>query len=273
MPNIAMPALATDCHHHIYDARFPSAPDAPFTPPDASVADYQVVQAQLGLARNVIVQPSTYGFDNRLLLRALREFGRSARGVAVVRLDIADEELDRLHAAGVRGARVNLLLGGGTTAEQITLLTRLIGPRGWHVQLVANGEQIAAQRNVLARLETPLVIDHMGLLPLPLPMEHPGFAVMAELLATGRGWVKLAGACNLSEVGPPDYSDYSAVARALVAAFPHRLLWGSDWPYVAGRLTRKPDDSQLLALLAQWCPEERLRERVLVDHPAQLYGF
>ncbi|MDA8520166.1 amidohydrolase family protein [Acidovorax sp. NCPPB 4044] len=273
MPNFAMPALATDCHHHIYDARFPSAPDAPFAPPDASVADYQAVQAQLGLARNVIVQPSTYGFDNRLLLRALSEFGPSARGVAVVPLDIADEELDRLHAAGVRGARVNLLLGSGTTAEQIKPLARRIGPRGWHVQLVANGKQIAAQRNVLTSLEAPLVVDHMGLLPLPFPMEHPGFAVIADLLSTGRGWVKLSGVCNLSEVGPPYYSDYSEVARALVAAFPHGLLWGSDWPHVAGRFTHKPDDAQLLALLAQWCPEERLRERVLVDHPAQVYGF
>ena len=108
IPRFAMPALACDCHHHIYDRRYPADPSATLLPDDATVADYRLLQQRLGLQRNVIVQPSTYGVDNRLLVDSLGAFGESSRGVAVVDTGVTDAQLRALHTAGVRGIRFNL---------------------------------------------------------------------------------------------------------------------------------------------------------------------
>jgi predicted TIM-barrel fold metal-dependent hydrolase len=271
-PKTKAPARATDCHHHIYDARFPIDPKATLRPGDATVADYRQLQARIGTSRNVIVQPSTYGVNNRLLVEALGQFGARARGVAVVNIDVTDAELKRLHKAGVRGIRFNLAQQGATTVEMVDPLSKRVAALGWHIQINAPAETILAATDVWARVPCPIVFDHLAHVPEPDGVSHPVFALVSGLLQQRKAWVKLSGAYADTKIGPPSYADSSAVARAYVKQAPERLVWGSDWPHPSERDT-KPDDALLFDLLADWAPDIHVRTRILVDNPAKLYGF
>lgn len=275
LPTLRVPALATDCHHHIYSARFRQDPRATLQAPDASVAQYRLLQARLGTTRNVVVQPSAYGIDNSGLVEALGEFGPAAtRGVAVVDTDVSDTELRALDRAGVRGIRFNLLSPGSATSQaMIDPLSRRVAGLGWHIQLNMSGDQIAANRALWDMVPTPVVFDHLGHLPEPEGTAHPGFAVMAALMARGKGWVKLTGLYNDTRVGPPGYADSVAVATALVASAPGQVVWGTDWPHPTEALDSKPDDALLLDILGGYVRDPELRARILVDNPARLYGF
>ncbi|MGY2046733.1 amidohydrolase family protein [Methylobacterium sp. JK268] len=272
-PAVPLPPNATDCHHHVYDGRYPASPAATLRPPDASVADYRQLQGRLGLSRNVVVQPSTYGTDNRLLVEAVAAFGETARGVAMLDASVAPAELRRLHAAGIRGVRFGTRLPGGAPIDDMEPVARRIAELGWHIQLVSEGERIVALRDVLERLPVPVVFDHMGHLPEPEGPDHPAFGVIARLIETRGAWVKLTGAYILSRSGPPAYADRGRLARAFVALAPERLVWGSDWPHPTSPADAKPDDAVLLDRLADWAPDPALRTRILVDNPARLYGF
>jgi predicted TIM-barrel fold metal-dependent hydrolase len=105
-----VPRQAADCHFHVYDARFPLDPKAELRPADATVDDYLSFRKRIGTSRGVLVQPSTYGLDNRLLLESLGKFGRAVRGVAVVNTSVSGEELKRMNEAGVRRRLVPLFL-------------------------------------------------------------------------------------------------------------------------------------------------------------------
>jgi predicted TIM-barrel fold metal-dependent hydrolase len=270
-PRLSAPANATDCHHHIYDHHFPVFRGAVLRPPDASVDDYRKLQQRLGLGRNVVVQPSTYGTDNGLLVVSLEKFGANARGVAVVDTEVTDEELRGLARAGVRGIRFNLVQAGATTLEMMEPLSRRIEPLGWHVQAHMLGDQIAAAEGILTRLPVPVVFDHMGRLPQPEGVRHPAFRVIAGMVEKGRAFVKLSGAYMDTRIGPPSYADTGAVAKAFVRLAPERMLWGTDWPHPTE--TEKPDDALLFDLLAEWAPAETTRQQILVDNPAEVYGF
>ncbi|MDP4023580.1 amidohydrolase family protein [Methylobacterium sp. NEAU 140] len=272
-PTIAVPPNACDCHHHIYDARFPPAPGATLRPPDASVDEYRALQRRLGLTRNVVVQPSTYGTDNRLLVDSVKAFGASARGVAMLDATVSAEELKRLDAAGIRGVRFGTRLPGGASMDDMVPVARRIADLGWHIQLVSDGDKIVELAEVLKGLPVPVVFDHMGHLPEPAGPDHPGFRVIADLIETRGAWVKLTGAYILSKVGPPTYGDRSRLARAYVALAPERLVWGSDWPHPTSPADAKPDDAVLLDLLANWAPDPRVQARILADNPAELYRF
>ena len=267
------PPNATDCHHHIYSSRFRVDPNSTLRPGDASVADYRLLQKRIGTSRNVIVQPSTYGIYNDGLIEALGECGPTARGVAVVNAGVTDDELKRLDAARVRGVRFNLATpGGATTIDMLEPVAKRIAPMGWHVQFNMSAEATVAARDVLNRLPCQIVFDHLAHMPQPAGAGHPAFAVVVDLLQKGKAWVKLSGAYADTKVGPPTYADATAVAQAYVKAAPERLVWGSDWPHPSER-TDKPDDALLFDLLAQWAPDEAVRNRILVDNPARLYGF
>jgi D-galactarolactone isomerase len=273
-PTLKAPPHAADCHMHIYDSRFPVAANAVLLPPDAHVADYRGVQKRLGTTRTVVVQPSTYGTDNRCMLDALASFGGDARGIAVVDTGVSDEELMRLAGVGVRGIRFNLVQAGTTTADMIEPLSKRVADLGWHVQLHMKGDQIAAIEEVLLRLPLPLVLDHMGRIP-PGPgagTSHPAFAAVQRLIDKGRTWVKLSGAYIDTKVGPPGYSDTSEIAKALVRYAPERLVWGSDWPHPTER-ANKPDDAVLFDLVAEWIPDAETQRQILVANPEALYGF
>jgi D-galactarolactone isomerase len=271
-PRLKVPPNATDCHHHIYDSRFPNAPEATLLPPDASIADYRLLQKRLGASRHVIVLPSTYGVDNAGLIYELGQFGpEETRGVAVVSTLVSDSELKDLQAAGVRGIRFNLSPVATTTFPMIAPLAKRIEPLGWHIQVNASADQIAGNKELWNRVPCPIVFDHLAHVPQPIGIKHPVFTVVRELLQKGKAWVKLSGAYLESKVGAPTYSDTIPVAQAYVREAPDRLVWGSDWPHPTEKV--KPDDAILLDLLAEWAPDLATRNRILVDNPAKLYGF
>src|SRR6266536_1443469 len=252
-PKLKAPANACDCHMHIYDAKYPVAPNATLKPAD------------------VIVTPSTYGTDNRVTLDAIAQIGPTARGVAVVDATVTDAELKRLNGLGIRGIRFNLVQAGATTAEMIEPLSKRVNDLGWHIQIHMKGEQIAGIEDLLLRVPSPIVFDHLGRLAQPNALDNPGFKTISKLIDWGRTWVKLSGAYQDSKVGPPTYSDTVAVARAYIKAAPERMVWASDWPHPTEK--DKPNDAVLFDLLAEWVPDEAIRTRILVQNPATLYGF
>src|SRR5713101_6786305 len=212
-PKLKAPANACDCHMHIYDAKYPVAPNATLKPADALVADYKLLQKRIGTSRNVIVTPSTYG---------------------------TDAELKRLNGLGIRGIRFNLVQAGATTAEMIEPLSKRVNDLGWHIQIHMKGEQIAGIEDLLLRVPSPIVFDHLGRLAQPNALDNPGFKTISKLIDWGRTWVKLSGAYQDSKVGPPTYSDTVAVARAYIKAAPERMVWASDWPHPTEK--DKPND-------------------------------
>ena len=258
---------------HIYDSRFPVAPNAKLRPPDATVDDYRLFQKRIGTTRNVVVTPSTYGTDNSCTLDAMAKLGGTARGVAVVDASVADAELKRLNGLGVRGIRFNLVQSGATTIDMLEPLSKRVNDLGWHVQIHMLGKQIVEAADLLQRLPSPIVFDHMARMSEPAGVNDPAFAPVMKLLDKGRTWVKLSGAYMDTKVGPPAYADVSKVARAYVKAAPERLVWASDWPHPTEKADSKPDDAILFDLLADWAPDEKVRNRILVDNPARLYGF
>ncbi len=269
-PRLAAPPRATDCHIHIYDLRF----QPPVTKPaNGSVADYRKLQQRLGVERVVIVQPRNYGTDNSATLDAIAQLGiANARGVGVLRPDVADAELKRLDAGGIRGIRF-------TTANPETAVVRIdmieplaarIAPLGWHVQLNMPPDDIVAHAAMLRRLPCPIVFDHMAMLVMPAGTRHPAFAVVRELLVARRAWAKISGAYHISKSGPPDYADAAAVAGPFIDAAPDRLVWGTDWPHPSAAV--KPDDAAVFDLLPTWTDAATLH-RILVKNPEALYGF
>jgi len=270
-PKLKAPANACDCHMHIYDAKYPTDPKATLKPADALVADYKLLQKRIGTSRNVVVTPSTYGTDNRVTLDAIAQIGPTARGVAVVDATVTDAELKLLNGLGIRGIRFNLVQAGATTAEMIEPLSRRVNDLGWHIQIHMKGEQIAGIGDLLLRVPSPIVFDHLGRLAQPNALDNPGFKTISKLIDKGRTWVKLSGAYQDTKVGPPTYSDTVAVARAYIKAASERTVWASDWPHPTEK--DKPDDAVLFDLLAEWAPDEAMRMRILVQNPATLYGF
>ena len=272
-PKLKAPPNACDCHMHIYDSRFPVAPNAKLRPPDATVDDYRLLQKRIGATRNVVVTPSTYGTDNSCTLDAIAKLGATARGVAVVDTSVGDAELKRLDSLGIRGIQLNLVITGATTLDMLEPLSKRVNDLGWHIQIQMLGDRIVENASLLRRLPSQIVFDHMGRIPEPAGVDHPAFALMLKLIDRGRTWVKLSSAYQDSKVGPPAYSDVSKVAKAYVNAAPERMVWGSDWPHPTEKADAKPDDAVLFDLLADWAPQEAVRNRILVDNPAALYRF
>ena len=272
-PELKAPPNACDCHMHIYDSRFPVAPNAKLRPADATVDDYRLLQKRIGTTRNVVVTPSTYGTDNSCTLDAIAKLGTTARGVAVVDTSVEDAELKRLDGLGMRGIRFNLVQSGATTIDMLEPLSKRVNDLGWHVQIHMLGDQIVEVAELLQRLPSPIVFDHMARIPEPAGVDHPAFALVLKLIDRGRTWVKLSSAYQDSKSGPPGYGDVSKVAQAYVKAAPERMVWGSDWPHPTEKANAKPDDAVLIDLMTDWAPDEAVRNRILVDNPAALYRF
>jgi len=272
-PRLKAPPGACDTHMHFYDDRFPMAPTALLKPPNATVGDYRKLQQRLGLSRTVVVQPSTYGTDNRCTLEAMAVLGDSARGVAVVDTSVTDAELDRLTKAGMRGIRFHMLKGGALPWEILETMAARVHGFGWHVQLQLDGRDLPDREAMLQRLPGTLVVDHVGKFLEPVPVTHAGFQVLARLVESGRTWVKLSAPYEVSKKGPPDYADVGALAKALVKLAPERMVWASNWPHPSVSKADAPDDAVLLDTLLDWAPDDATRRRILADNPAKLYGF
>lgn len=271
-PRTPAPDNAADCHIHVYDPRF-SEPGQRPGPGNAAVADYRLFQKRIGTSRVVVVQPRNYGTDNSATLDAIAQLGANARGVGVLRPTVTDAELEKLDAGGIRGIRFTL--GDPATAvvsiDMVEPLSRRIADLGWHVQLHMPADQLAGNADMIRRLPSQIVIDHMGRFPLPAGIDHPAYKLIRELIDKGRTWVKLAGANLNTQVGPPHYPEATKIALEWVKAAPQRLVWGSDWPHPSEKV--KPDDALYFDLLALWAPDEATRNRILVTNPEALYGF
>lgn len=276
-PRTALPAGACDCHIHVYDNRYPAAAGARLLPPDASAADYQALQQRIGATRAVLVTPSTYGTDNGCMLDGLAALGPQARGVAVIDGGEGDAELQRLHALGVRGVRLNLSLGVAGTADMLEPLARRIAPLGWHLQLLMAPALLLAQAEVLRRLPVPLVFDHFGRIAPGAEGQVP-HALLLNLLESGRAWIKLSGGYIVSPQHTVEDPALDALAAGYLRRVPERVLWGSDWPHATASagLQPMPDDARQIDRLHDWTQQAGgadLLQRVLVDNPQALYGF
>lgn len=266
-----MPPGSCDCHMHVFDGRFAAAPGALFRA--APLADYRRLAATLGIDRHVIVQPSGYGFDNACTLDALATQGPKARAVVVIPPGTSVAELQRLHRAGVRGVRFMMLRPGGLSWDDLPAMAAAVAPLGWHLNLQFDGHEMPGRVAALRALPVDVVIDHVGAFVGGARPDDAAFCALADLLAGGRAWVKLSApyAYGMSADGPPDYPEVATLARALVRAFPERCLWASDWPHVSE--PQMPSDQDLLQAFDNWVGGASVRQRILVDNPAGLYGF
>lgn len=273
-PRFAVPPLACDTHAHVFGpaARYPYTPNRSYTPPDATFAQYRALLSTLGVERGVLVQPSVYGTDNRLLADTLRNAGPNFRGIAVLDATASDAELEALNALGVRGLRCNLLFRGGVAFADVEALARRVAPLGWHLQFLLDVSQFEHLEKRLSALPVDSVIDHMGHLPAAEGPKHPGFRALLSLLRQGRTWVKLSGSYRVTGQAAPPYGDVAPLARALIEAAPDRCVWATDWPHPQIPVAM-PNDGDLMDQLADWAPDAETRRAILVDNPARLYGF
>ncbi len=266
-----------DCHAHVCgpESRYPYAASRLYTPHDALPSDYRRMLDALGIERGVLVQPSIYAADNRALLDALAQDPARLRGVAVVPWNISSKELERLHAAGVRGVRQNIVdLKDGKGVLPLAELKNLgkkIKPLGWHVEFLMHVDEFPDLDRQLADFPVEVVFGHLGYVPAAKSPGEAGFKALLRLMKDGKAWVKMTAPYRLTPSGMP-YPETDRFAKALVAAAPERLIWGTDWPHVFIK-SAMPDDAKLLALFERWAPDEKARRRILVDNPAQLYGF
>jgi predicted TIM-barrel fold metal-dependent hydrolase len=277
-PKLKLPPGACDTHAHIMGpkARYAYSPARVYTPPDCLLPDYQRMLATLGVERAVLVQPSVYGTDNTVMLEAMKAAGNRFRGVAVVAEDIPDTELTRLDAAGVRGVRVNIVdvkdrKPGTLPMDSLTQLARRVAPLGWHMEFLMHADEFPGLDRAFADLSVAIVLGHLGYLNIGTQRDDPGFQSLLRLVKSGKAWVKLTGPYRITRA-PLPYPDTVPFAKALLDANPERILWGTDWPHVMLK-GAMPNDGELADVLADWIPDARMREQVLVRNPAKLYGF
>ena len=273
-PDFIPPAGAVDAHCHVFGpaAEFPFAPERKYTPGDAGKDKLFALRNHLGLARNVIVQASCHGKDNSAMIDALETSGGLARGVAVVAHDIADDELDRMHAAGVRGVRFNFVkrLVDATPRELFLQTAARVQRLGWHVVVYFEAPDLVDLTPFLKELPGILVIDHMGRPDVTSPVDGADFQTFVTLMdGMPNVWTKVSCPERLTVAGHP-YDDVVPFQRHLVEAFPDRVLWGTDWPH-PNMKSHKPDDGMLVDHIARIAPTAALQQALLVDNPMRLY--
>lgn len=273
-PVLKLPPLACDAHFHVFGPRnvFPFADDRTFNPHEAPKAELFRLHRFLGFGRGVFVQSGAHGRDHRVLLDLLDSGQGRYRGVGLLMPDIPKDELRRLDAAGVCGARFHFFshLGAPTPLEDIKAVIALVAPLGWHVAIHVGGQGLVEQYDFLAGIEAPVVIDHMARIDIGEGLNGQAFTALKRLLDRGNVWVKLSGADRISKTGRP-YADAAPFARDLAQHAPERVVWGSDWPHP--NHTRVPDDGDLVDVIAEIAPDERARRLMLVENPEKLFRF
>ena len=268
-----VPPGAVDTHAHVIGLppEYPFVASRSYTPPAASAADYLAMLDATAMTYGVLTQVSVHGTDNRLLVETLQANRQRLRGIAVIPLDCPDNEKAALKEAGVIGLRINVLYGGGVGFSQLEDYAAVCREMGWHLQFLIDAGDLPALASRFAKLPVPFLIDHMGHFPTTRGTADTGFQVLLSLVRDG-GWVRLSGAYRTSTEGGPPYGDTIPFARLLAEAAPERCVWGSDWPHVAN-WDAMMGVNDLLDLLADWVPDDALRQRVLVDNPQRLFGF
>ncbi|AYD63862.1 amidohydrolase [Achromobacter sp. B7] len=270
-----MPPGACDAHCHVFGPGnvFPYAEGRSYTPPDAPYAAMAALHAHLGIERAVVVQANCHGSDHSALLDALAQSGGRYRGVALLGADATAVRVRQLHDGGVRAARFNFVphLGGAPNPAVFDHVVALIAPLGWHLCLHVDGAMLPELLPRLLALPVPFVVDHMGRLKAADGLDSPAMRALLSLADVPQAWVKVSGIDRIAS-GKRPFAQGIPFVSALVQAMPDRCLWGTDWPHpnVAGDM---PDDGELVDTFFQACPDAAVRQRVLVDNPAKLYGF
>ncbi|MCW5611335.1 MAG: amidohydrolase family protein [Rubrivivax sp.] len=285
-PRFVLPPGSVDAHCHVFGpgAQFPYAPERKYTPCDASKAQLFALRDHLGFARNVIVQATCHGADNRALVDACLASGGRARGVATVRRSVSDAELEQMHAAGVRGVRFNFVkrLVDFTPKDELMEIAARIRPLGWHVVIYFEAQDLPELWDFFTALPTTVVVDHMGRPDVTKPVDGPEFALFLKFMHEhGNVWSKVSCPERLSVSGPralageqaadrPPYGDVVPFARRVVETFPDRVLWGTDWPH-PNLKDHMPDDGLLVDFIPHIATTPELQRRLLVDNPMRLY--
>jgi 2-pyrone-4,6-dicarboxylate lactonase len=274
-PDYVLPPGAVDAHCHVFGPGnvFPYAPERKYTPVDAPKEKLFALRDFLGFDRNVIVQATCHGADNRALVDALRSAGDKARGVATIKPGVTREELADMNDAGVRGVRFNFVrrLADPKPDEYYRGLVDLIKEFGWHIVIYFEAPDLAERWDLFTSLPTDIVVDHVGRPDVTQPLDGPGFTLFQKLLREhGNVWAKLSGAERLSVSGPPGYDDFVPFARHIAGTFPDRVIWGTDWPH-PNMKSHMPDEGDLVDLIPRIAPTEELQRKLLVDNPMRLY--
>ena len=281
-PRLELPPGSVDAHCHVFGpgAQFPFAPERKYTPCDAGKAQLFALRDHLGFARNVIVQATCHGADNRALVDACIASQGRARGVATVRRSISDAELQALHHAGVRGVRFNFVkrLVDFTPKDELLEIAARIAPLGWHVVIYFEAVDLPELWDFFTSLPTTVVVDHMGRPDVSLPVDGPQFELFVEFMRDYPNvWSKVSCPERLSVAGPraldgeqAAYRDVVPFARRIVESFPDRVLWGTDWPH-PNLKDHMPDDGLLVDFIPHIAPTAELQRKLLVDNPMRLY--
>ncbi|MGO6950356.1 amidohydrolase family protein [Rhizobium johnstonii] len=274
-PRYIPPSGAVDAHCHVFGPGdvFPYAPERKYTPCDAGKEQLFSLRDFLGFERNVIVQATCHGADNRALVDALHAAGDRARGIATVRDTVTNGELAELHDAGVRGVRFNFvrrLVDPKPDAYYRAIIDR-IAPLGWQVVIYFEAADLEERWDFFTSLPTTVVVDHMGRPDVSQPVDGPQFGRFIRFMSEHENVVsKVSCPERLSRSGPPNYDDVVLFARTLVERFPERVLWGTDWPH-PNMKDHMPDDGALVDIIPRIAPSEELQRKLLVDNPMRLY--
>ena len=275
-PNMPPPPKSCDCQVHVFGNpdTYPLRRGGAYPPPpDATIGEALRMQRALGLERGVIVQATVHGTDHRILFDALAAAGSAYRGIAIVDDTVSDQELQRLHEAGVRGARFNFWkqLNIAPTAAGFLRSIDRIKQYGWHAKVHSAGDEWLELKDLLAKVKIPVVIDHMGHPDLSKGLDQSAIKMVLDLLRNENWWILIS---NGDRVSPAehDWADVLPLARMLIEAAPDRAIWCTDWPHV--QYTKPmPNDAELLEFLYRATPDPVLRRKVLSDNPARLFGF
>ncbi|MCI5074579.1 amidohydrolase family protein [Oricola sp.] len=274
-PAFVPPAGAVDAHCHVFGPAdtFPYAPERKYTPCDAPKEKLFELRDFLGFDRNVIVQATCHGKDNRALVDALKAAGDKARGIASVGMDISMDELKEMDEAGVRGVRFNFVkrLVDSTPKEVFLTIADKIAQLGWHIVVYFEAQDLEELLPFLKQLPTTIVVDHMGRPDVTKGVDHPDFRRFVDLMADNTNvWSKVSCPERLSVEGPHAYSDVIPFARTLVETFPDRVLWGTDWPH-PNMKSHMPDDGKLVDFIPHIAVTAEAQQKLLVDNPMRLY--
>ena len=274
-PRIALPKGAIDTQTHMYLPGFPAAEGfVPLPEGLPGPSEYRRVMEWLGIERVVITQGNAHGFDNANLVACLAEMGAASRGVAVITATTSDNELDHLHSAGIRGARIMDLPGGAVGLDGLAAVDEKAAAMGWMMAVQFDGNHILDHADRLSRLKSRFVIDHHGKFFAGTTPGSDEIAALKTLIDGGRCWYKFAGVYESSLTGGPDYADVAAFSRAIAAHAPERIVWGTNWPHNLAKTTADyPDDGALTDTVLGWLDDDAALQKALVDNPQELFGF
>ncbi len=306
-PRFQVPTGAVDAHCHVFGpgAEFPYAPERKYTPCDASRAQLYALRDHLGFARNVIVQATCHGADNRAMVDALVHANGRARGVATVKRSVTDQEIQAMHDAGVRGVRFNFVkrLVDFTPKDELLEIAGRIAKWGWHVVIYFEAVDLPELWEFFTALPTTVVVDHMGRPDVSKPVDGPEFALFVKMMREHTNvWSKVSCPERLSVTGPKAlngeqnaqafaeppqerlhplggpgkarvggyYTDVIPFAKRIVDEFPDRVLWGTDWPH-PNLKDHMPDDGLLVDFIPHIATTAELQQKLLVINPMRLY--